>query len=302
MNQIHHISVCVCTYKRPEMLGSLLSKLEDEETEGLFNYSIVIVDNDKFESARQTVESFARQSKISVCYYMEPEQNIALARNRAIENAKGDFIAFIDDDEFPIEQWLLRMYVAIMKYGADGVLGPQIPHFEVMPPQWIIKAGLFERPEATENGVVVDWMQTSTGNALVRRCIFDEIAGPFRREFGSGGEDVDFFQRAMGMGKVFVRCEEALVYETIPLERTRLFFQLRRALLRGKASLAHPFRRRFGILKSLAACGLYTLFLPVFIVMGRHVFIKYLVKDFDHIGKLLAVCGIDVVKEKYVMK
>ena len=36
------------------------------------------------------------------------KQNIALARNKAIENAKGDFIAFIDDDEFPLDQWLLN--------------------------------------------------------------------------------------------------------------------------------------------------------------------------------------------------
>lgn len=284
------------------MLRRLLSKLEEQETEGLFDYSIVIADNDTSESARETVESYARQSKVSIRYYVEPEQNIALARNLTVSQATGDFVAFIDDDEIPIGEWLLRMYRAIMKYDVDGVLGPQTPRFEVMPPQWIIKAGLFERPEATENGVVVDWTQTSTGNVIVRRCIFDEVAGPFRREFGSGGEDVDFFQRAMGLGKVFVRCDEAIVYETIPPERTRLSFQIKRALLRGKVSLVQPSGRRLGILKSLAACGLYTMSLPVFLVIGRHVFMKYLVKDFDHIGKLLAVCGIDVVKEKYVTR
>lgn len=104
------------------------------------------------------------------------------------------------------------------------------------------------------------------------------------------------------MGKVFVWCGEATVYEVVPPERTSLSFQLRRALLRGKASLENPAGRLGGIFKSIAACALYTILLPVFLMIGRHVFIKYLVKDFDHAGKLLAVCGIDVIRDKYVLK
>ncbi len=302
MPQKHHIGVCICTYKRPELLGRLLSKLEEQETEGVFDYSIVVVDNDRSESARQTAETFARQSKISIRYDVEAEQNIALARNLAVAHASGDFVAFIDDDESPINEWLFLMHAALCKYGVDGVLGPVKPLFAVVPPEWAVKAGLFERPGSYKTGLMLDWMQTGTGNVLVRRRILDEVAGPFNREFGSGGEDQDFFRRAMGLGKLFVWCEEATVYEVIPAERTRLSFHLRRALLRGKASLANPSGQGFGILKSVAACGLYTISLPVFLVMGRHVLMKYLIKDFDHIGKLLAVCGIDVIKEKYVVK
>lgn len=302
MTQTHHICVCICTYKRPEMLGRLLSKLEEQKTEDLFDYSIVIVDNDKSESARQIVESFALQSRIPLIYHVEPEQNIALARNMAVAHARGDFAAFIDDDESPIEEWLLRMYTALVWYGADGVFGPVKPLFAAQPPQWMVKAGLFERPSYEKTGAAINWRQTGMGNVLVRRQILDELEGPFKREFGNGGEDVDFFRRAMELGKKIVWCGEAIVYEIVPPERTRLSFQLRRALLRGKASLAHPSGRAFGILKSLVACGLYTILLPVFLVMGRHVFMKYLIKAFDHIGKLLTVCGIEVVKEKYVLK
>jgi succinoglycan biosynthesis protein ExoM len=303
MSGKHHICVCICTFNRPELLRRLLSSLAEQETSDLFDYSIVVVDNDRTESARRTVESSAHESNISINYYAEPEQNIALARNMAVAHASGDFVAFIDDDETPIDEWLLRMHSALLRYGVDGVLGPVKPLFEVMPPEWTVEAGFFERANYEhETGFILDWRQTGTGNVLIRRPILDEVSGPFRREFGSGGEDLDFFRRAMGLGKVFVWCEEATVYEIIPGERTRLSFQLRRALLRGKASLAHRSGRAFGILKSLAACGVYTTLLPVFLVMGRHVFMKYLIKDFDHIGKLLSVGGINVVKEKYVLK
>ena len=132
--------------------------------------------------------------------------------------------------------------------------------------------------------------------------MLDEVEGPFRKEFGSGGEDSDFFRRSMALGRVFVWCDEAVAYELVPPERMRLLFQLRRALLRGKVSLAQPGARGFGILKSLVASGLYTMLLPVLLMMGRPLFVKYLIKDFDHIGKLLALCGITIVRQKYVVE
>jgi glycosyltransferase involved in cell wall biosynthesis len=284
------------------MLRELLLSLQEQETGGLFDYSIVIVDNDRCESARQAVESFARQSNISISYDVEPEQNIALARNRAVRRARGDFIAFIDDDEIPNGNWLLRMRGALLKYGVDGILGPVKPLFAVVPPEWAVKAGLFERPGCHETGMRVHWRQTGTGNVLVRRSVLSEVAGPFDQNYGSGGEDQDFFRRATSLGKVFMWCEEGAVNETIPVERTRLKFQIRRALLRGKGSLVNSSGRPWGIMKSTVAFGLYTLLFPAFLIMGRHVFVKYLIKDFDHIGKLLALCGIDLVREKYVTK
>jgi succinoglycan biosynthesis protein ExoM len=301
MIRLARICVCVCTYKRPELLGQLLSKLESQQTGGILEFSIVIVDNDRSESGRAVAEAFALRSSLKVSYHLEPEQNIARARNRAVAHADGEFLAFIDDDELPIDDWLLRLHATLVKYAADGVLGPVPPQFTVPPPQWVIKGRILERPRY-ETGFAIDWRETGTGNVLMRRRILDEVAGPFNPELYRGGEDTDFFRRAMEAGRRFVWCDEAVAYEVIPVERTRLSFQLRRALLRGKVSLSSPSGRAPGILKSLAASAVYTLLLPLFLVRGRHVFIAYLIKDFDHIGKLLAVVGFDVIREKYVLK
>ena len=58
MSQAHHTSVCICTYKRAELLTRLLSKLEIQNTSNFFDFSIVVVDNDNCQSAKQAVESF----------------------------------------------------------------------------------------------------------------------------------------------------------------------------------------------------------------------------------------------------
>src|ERR1700722_12982273 len=112
MNAMKHIGVCVCTYKRPELLKRLLTELAGQQTRGLFTYSVAVVDNDRLRSAEAVVRDFAAASTVSVTYDVEPVQNICLARNRAIANASGDFIAFVDDDEFPEKQWLLQLYQA----------------------------------------------------------------------------------------------------------------------------------------------------------------------------------------------
>jgi succinoglycan biosynthesis protein ExoM len=229
----HHISVCICTYKRPELLRQLLSKLEEQETEGLFDYSIVIVDNDRSESARQIVESCARQSKVSISYYVEPEQNIALARNKAVENAKGNFIAFIDDDEFPVNTWLLNLYKTLLHYHADGTLGPVKPHYPDNTPIWLIKSKLCERGEH-KTGSSIHWGQTRTGNTLLNKKLFDDKNFWFEPAYGrTGGEDTIFFKKHHENGKVFIWCNEAPVYEIVSTERWSKNFHVRKNLRIG---------------------------------------------------------------------
>ena len=273
--------------------------LKEQETEGLFDYSIVIVDNDKFESARQTAESRARQSKIAISYNVEPEQNIALARNKATENAQGDFIGLIDDDEFPDLRWLLNLYKAMNRYKSDGVLGPVLPCFEKDPPRWVLKGRFFDRP-THPTGHILGWKNTRTGNALLRRSLFKEDRKWFDPAFGSGGEDRDFFRRRISEGSVFVWCNEASVFETVPEKRWKRAVLLKRALLRGEMALNVTRSKPMSIFYSAAAIAIYTVCLPLFFVLGQHVFMKYLIKIFDHLGKVLAFLGINLVKEKYV--
>lgn len=281
------------------MIGRLLSEMEEQETEGFFDYSIVIVDNDRSESARETAEAFARQSKISISYYMEPEQNIALARNKAIENAKGNFIGFIDDDEFPVDNWLLNLYKAVNRYESDGVLGPVLPDFEKEPPRWVLKGHFFDRPTHSA-GHILGWKNTRTGNALLRRELFKEDHKWFDPAFGSGGEDRDFFRRKIAEGHVFVWCNEAPVFETVPPKRWKRTVLIKRALLRGKMALNATRSRPVSVLKSTVAIVIYTGCLPLFFILGHHLFMKYLIKDCDHLGKVFAFWGINLVKEKYV--
>ncbi|MCD6401328.1 MAG: glycosyltransferase family 2 protein [Anaerolineales bacterium] len=295
--KINHISVCICTFKKPNFLKRLLDAVDHQLTEGLFTYSVVVADNDYRQSAKQIVSEFAATSSIPVIYCVEPEQNIALARNKALENSTGDFIAFIDDDEIPGREWLCNLFKTCDEYGVDGVLGPVKPNFEHEPPQWVIKGQVFERP-THETGYRMNWSETRTGNVLFRREILDGINYAFRSEFGTGSEDVDFFRRMIGNGKIFVWCNNAAVYETVPPVRCKRSYLLRLALLRGGNSLKHRTNRVRNILKSLIAIPVYGLALPFLFVAANRYFMKYLIKFFDHAGRLLALLGVNPVKKR----
>ena len=298
---LQHISVCICTYRRPELLERLLADLETQETAGLFSFSIVVVDNDAGESAREVVSTFARRTNRTVVYDIEPEQNISLARNRAVRNSVGDYIAFFDDDQFPQRDWLHSLYEAQKAYDADGILGPVKPYYDEVPPRWLVKGKFYERP-IHESGRIIGWRSGRTGNVLLRREVLAGDPQPFDPRFGSGSEDQDFFRRMIGKGYRFVWCNEAVGYEHVPPARWRRGFLLRRALLRGKVSLLHPGMGVKSVLISMIAIPIYLVLLPFLAIGGQHLFMKYLVKICDHLGRVMSVAGINVISEKYVVE
>lgn len=292
-----HISVCICTYKRQQFLDRLLQGLADQDTQGLFSYSVVVADNDEQRSAEPVVSQFAAEHRVPVCYCVEPRQNIALARNRAVENARGEFVAFIDDDEFAFRGWLLTLFKACRQYNVDGVLGPVKPHFDEEPPKWVVKGKFYDRP-TYPTGLVIDGRKGRTGNVLLKRQLFGDPQ-PFRPEFRTA-EDQDFFTRMIQRGHVFIWCNEAAAFETVPPLRWKRSFMLRRALLRGGTAVV---RQDFGVrevVKSIIAVPTYTVALPVAFLLGQHHFMTLLVKLFDHLGKLLALGNSNPITEPYI--
>ncbi len=292
-----HITACICTYRRPRLLGLALEHLARQETDGRFTYSVVVADNDPDGSARAVVDQFRTVSGLPVVYCIQPEQNIALTRNAALAQATGDFVAFMDDDEFAGPRWLVTLLAACEQFTAAGALGPVRPHFESPPPRWLIQGRFCERPEHP-TGMEMTWRQTRTGNVMFRRSVVAGLAAPFDARFGNGGEDQDFFRRLMEGGERFVWCNEAPVHEVVPPERWTRRYLLRRALLRGQNE-----RRLLtvgSILRSLVAVPAYALLLPVLCLFGQGVAMRYLVKLCDHLGKLLGALRFKPAGEGYL--
>lgn len=297
------IAVCICTYKRQGLLEKLLAAVAAQRAEGLFTLSVVVVDNDEAGSARAVVERLGGAFSAPICYAIEPTRNFASVRNRAVSLASADYLAFVDDDEIPQEDWLLRMLTVLRESNADAVLGPVRPYFERTPPSWITRSRVCERP-AYPTGTLLHWKQTRTGNVLLRSSLITEANLQFDPAYGSGGEDVDFFRRAAQASMRLVWCEEAPVYELVPESRLRRSYHLKRALLQGHVSLGYSTEglslpKKLGVaMKALTAVLIYTPALPVLFLLGDHLGMKYLIKDCHHLSRLGAMLGFSRAVER----
>lgn len=220
------IDICIASYKRPDLLKELLLSLITQETGEEFSFAIIVADNDAQRSAETTVREFKTNGQ-RIIYDVEPEQNVSLARNRALSHATGDYIATIDDDEYADSQWLLNLYKTMISCKADVVHGPVFPIFHEKTPDYIMKTGAFTRPNpptgSTEKYVY------RTGNSLFRRRLIEHTATPFDPSFGrTGGEDTHFFESLRKQGYKMVWCREAQVFDSVSLERANLVWVLKR--------------------------------------------------------------------------
>lgn len=225
------IDVCIATYKRPALLERLLKDLLVQQLPDGISMHIIVVDNDVEESARPVVSAF--QASCLIEYLTEPEQNISLARNRALEHSRGELIAFIDDDESASPGWLRSLVAVMERHAADAVLGPVRGILPATAPRWIVKGRFFEAP-ALPSGRRVEF-EGGTGNALLKAsAIRGKMA--FDPRYGlSGSEDTDFFHRLCRSGAVLVWCQEALLTEYVPKERLRMRWLLRRGFRGGQS-------------------------------------------------------------------
>ncbi len=295
------ISVCVCTFRRPVLLARLLEALAAQETDPTFDFNVVVVDNDADRSSATAVQDLAIRAHFPLTYDCEPERNISLTRNRAIRNATGNLIAFIDDDECPGRDWLRQLHQTLRRHGADGVLAPVLPDFPPEAPKWLKKGRVFQRRRHA-TGTRITAEDARTGNVLLARSLFVEGQLWFDPAFGrTGGEDSDFFSRQFKDGRVFVWCDEAVALETVPPERWTDSFHLKRLWRAG--TIDGEWMRDGRLPSTLAArnllgLGLCTVAAPISFVLPKHLRMRVTQKLAYCAGVVTAYSGFSMLRHR----
>lgn len=233
MSDMPLISVCVCTFRRPAGLSRLLEHLRRIDLPPGCAVELLVVDNDSASSARETFQHATRQWPWPARYLTESRSGVGFARTRCVQEARGAWIAYIDDDEWPEPGWLVELWQTRCATQADGVFGPVLASFEAEPPQWLQRSGFYAR-QRYPTGYELHWSNCATGNVLFRRQLFFDVGG-FDPAFSqSGSEDTDFFWRCLERGANFVWCDEAVTHEGVPLERMTWAYVSRRAYIAGQ--------------------------------------------------------------------
>lgn len=131
-------TIAIPTYNGESRLPELLERLQNQlHTENL-SWEIIVVDNNSTDNTAKVVQTYQQnwQCLYPLKYCFEVKQGAAYARKKAIAEAKGRLIGFLDDDNYPVSNWVSAAYAFGEKYPKAGAYASQIhPDWEVEPPE-----------------------------------------------------------------------------------------------------------------------------------------------------------------------
>lgn len=234
------ISVVVPTYNRREHLAAAIRTLLAQDYEPL---EIVAVNNNCTDGSGEFLDELAAADS-RLRHVQEPVQGLQPARNRGLSEARGDIVAYFDDDELAPTQWLSRLWECYEATGADGVGGPYRSLWEGQPDPWLRNSECFKETLGVctwaRQRQPIEWLVG--GNCSYRREAleamsgFGSYVGYTGRKSLSDGADVAVGTKMTLAGYQLYFEPEAYVFHKILRARQKLVRVLRGAFWSGYAN------------------------------------------------------------------
>jgi glycosyltransferase involved in cell wall biosynthesis len=175
------ISVVICTRDRADLLRQAIRSVVEQDFPRS-GFELVVVDNGSSDHTRSVVAEFAGQADI--VYVLERQVGLCVARNTAWRTARGQFVAYFDDDAVAQPGWLAAIARTISTTGGRfGVAGGRVePIWQVPRPPWL-------SDKIAGSLTIVDWgtadrpiedlrrMWLVGANMVVPRALLEEVGG-----------------------------------------------------------------------------------------------------------------------------
>lgn len=225
------VTVALCTHNHLDRLQQTLAALQTLQgpAEG---WEVLVVDNASNDGTAEFLRRPDwRPATATARVAREARLGISHARNCAVDQARGKYILFIDDDETPHEAWLINHAAAMLQWQADALGGPVHVLFINEPrPAWLQDEllGFLGRLEYGDSSRWLTEPHTPifTGNAAFRRAVFDRVGG-FDVGLGRlgsanfGGEDIEMYERMQRSGCRIRWVPDAIIFHRIDSSKLR---------------------------------------------------------------------------------
>jgi glucosyl-dolichyl phosphate glucuronosyltransferase len=264
-----NITVVLCTFNRCRSLPQALESVAAQALPDSFEWEVIVVDNNSSDQTRQVAENYFRKYPGRFRYVFEPQQGLSRARNTGIREARGDVVAFMDDDITVEPMWLQNLTASLHVGRWAGAGGPIRPPQEFRPPGWLTLGGEMDLGGALAlfdlGNVPGELKKPPYGtNMAFRKSMFEKYGG-FRVDLGRCGdnllsnEDTEFGGRLMAAGERLRYEPSAVVHHPVPKERlSKKYFRAwwfdygrARVLERGKGPAILGIPRQFMSIPSL---------------------------------------------------
>lgn len=230
------ISIIVCTYNRGGLLQGCLESLAEQTLEASM-FEVIVVDNNSTDNTLEIAGLFAKTTP-NIRIFTEVILGHSHARNRGWREARGEYVAYIDDDAKASPDWCERILHAFKTVTpTPAAVGGQIhPFYEVPPPSWFTddfeirtwggNAGFLELPRARYG--------FSGSNMAFQRKILERHGG-FSSRYGivdgtlRMGEDTEFFNRIYDEEPNFWYDPLIKVFHLVPKRNFKVIYRIGRS-------------------------------------------------------------------------
>jgi glycosyltransferase involved in cell wall biosynthesis len=277
------ISVVVCTYNRADLLQNCLRSLVEQTWEAS-RYEVLVVNNNSTDCTQHLIDKFCIQYP-NFRGVIELEQGISAARNRGWQKARGQYIAYIDDDAEAMPDWLSEIDTFIQQHPHIQVFGGFCESFSsVKIPEWFpgygsVDLGSQDRPVDVES----EWLLAT--NSIFKKEVFHQWGG-FDKRLGmignkvGYGEETQFFLLMQRHGIPVFYAHKVKIRHFVPEYKIKLSWLLKSNYASGLTARATLGRNRklyshlYGLIKSFTAIPL-TLFKPVPMPLKKRFYLTF---------------------------
>lgn len=261
-------SVAICTHNRgDDTMQAIESLLQGDMA--YTAYEILIIDNCSTDHTKEQFESMNFPAHVR--YIFEPQLGLSYARNRAIQEARGEFVLFLDDDALASASWIrevVRIFDMDSEIGCVG--GKIVPIWEGGKPEWIPDDFISLYSILDFSNEIVEMKEPYIpfgANVSFRKSIFKDIQ-PFRTDLGRignnllSGEESDLIGRIRAKYKIYYN-PYAAVEHKISKSRLNKRWLLRRVYWQGISDATQHQSSSGGILKHLFIIFLASIYIIV---------------------------------------
>ncbi len=174
------ISVIICTHNRAELLRKALESIVNQDFPKE-HYEILVVDNASTDHTKEVAKAFLGAANLRYVY--EGRLGLCIARNSGWQAARGEYVAYFDDDAIALPGWLSAVQEGFSMAPDVGIVGgPAAPIWEESPPSWLTVhlAGALSiiNYGPTSKRIEDVYKETLIGtNMAIARKVLEEVGG-----------------------------------------------------------------------------------------------------------------------------
>jgi GT2 family glycosyltransferase len=238
-----NVTIAICTWNRCELLRQTLEQMTHLLIPSDLEYEILVVDNNSTDATEQVSIAFATRLPIRRVFESRPGKSFAC--NRAMREARGDYILWTDDDVLVEETWLAAFVAGARQFPEAAAFGGTIvPWFTAEPDPDLAAAFPFLRrgfcglERTMPAGILPDGEYVWGANMALRRraaegMTFDVSIG-IAPDFLGGGEELVFIRQLRRRGGIVIWLPTMRVKHYVMPSRTTLEYLKSFTLAKGR--------------------------------------------------------------------